>query len=67
MFLGALLLCASVTDVSSCDVKMNMKDFYDTKEECALETDTVIGFISPAFMIVVKRVEQTVNGMIVDM
>jgi hypothetical protein len=37
MFVGVLLLCASVTDVSSCDVKMNGKTFYDTKEECRLE------------------------------
>ena len=37
MFLGALLLCASVTDVSSCDVKMDARTLYDTKEECVSE------------------------------
>tara|TARA_R110002072_G_scaffold2367_5_gene19719 strand:+ start:4984 stop:5181 length:198 start_codon:yes stop_codon:yes gene_type:complete len=54
MFVGALLLCASVTDVSSCDVKMNMKDFYDTKEECALEMFEVAKYTANALRVATK-------------
>ena len=54
MFLGALLLCASVTDISSCDVKMNMKDFYGTKEECALEMFEVAKYAANLLQVVTK-------------
>ena len=54
MFVGALLLCASVTDVSSCDVKMNGKDFYNTKEECALEMLEVAKYTANLLQVVAK-------------
>lgn len=54
MFVGALLLCASVTDVSSCDVKMNSKHFYNTKEECTLEMFKVAKYAANLLQVVTK-------------
>lgn len=54
MFLGALLLCASVTDVSSCDVKMDARTLYDTKEECVSEMFKVAKYAANLLRVVTK-------------
>jgi len=41
MFIGALVICTSLVDVTSCDLKVNGKQSYDTQEECMQEVTKV--------------------------
>jgi len=45
MFIGALLVCASMTDVKTCDVKMNTKNLYETRRECVQEMQGVAKYV----------------------
>ena len=45
MFIGALLVCASMTDVETCDVKMNTKNLYETKQECVQEMQGIAKYV----------------------
>lgn len=41
MFIGALLICSSLADVTTCDLKVNGKEAYSSQEECMKEVMTV--------------------------
>ena len=45
MFIGALLVCASMTDVKTCDVKMNTENLYETRRECVQEMQGVAKYV----------------------
>ena len=54
MFVGVLLLCMSVTDVSSCDVQMKPKTFYSTRKECAVEMFRIAKYAANSLQMVTK-------------
>lgn len=54
MFIGALLVCANLSDVASCDVKLNMRNLYDTKQECVTEMRGAAQYAAEFMMLVAK-------------
>ncbi len=54
MFVGVLLLCMSVVDVSSCDVQMKPNTFYSTRKECAEEMFTIAKYAANRLQMVTK-------------
>ena len=37
MFIGALLVCASLHDATSCEVRLQATTLYNTKQECVAD------------------------------
>ncbi len=54
MFVGVLLLCMSVADVSSCDVQMKPNTFYSTRNECAGEMLKIAKYAANRLQMVTK-------------
>lgn len=54
MFVGVLLLCASVTDVSTCDVQMNPNTVYLTRKECSAEMLGIAKYAANRLQMVTK-------------
>ena len=54
MFVGVLLLCMSVADVSSCDVQMKPNTFYSTRKECAGEMFNIAKYAANRLQMVTK-------------
>ena len=62
MFVGVLLLCMSVTDVSSCDVQMKPKTFYSTRKECAVEMFKIAKYAANRLQMVTKPYCFSIEG-----
>ena len=54
MFVGVLLLCASVTDVSTCDVQMNPTTTYLSKEQCSADMRGIAKYAANRLQMVTK-------------
>ena len=54
MFVGVLLLCVSVTNVSSCDVQMKPHTLYVTLKECVKEMFTIAKYAANRLQMVTK-------------
>ena len=44
MFIGAILVCASMYNVSTCDVRMSTHKAFESKEECIIEMKAAAQF-----------------------
>ena len=54
MFIGVLMTCALLTDVTSCDVKMNTERFYENHDQCAAEMRDTAIYASQVMMLVAQ-------------
>lgn len=54
MYIGALLVCASLADVSSCNVKLNTHNFFETKQECVEEMRGAAQYAATVLLLVAK-------------
>ena len=62
MFVGVLLLCMSVTDVSSCDVQMNPNTIYSSQKECAVEMFKIAKYAANRLQMVTKPYCFSIEG-----
>ncbi len=54
MFIGALLVCASLYDVSTCDVRLNTTKTFESKQLCVEEMKGAAEYAAKSLLLVAK-------------
>ena len=54
VFIAVLLVCASLADVTTCDVKVNTLTFYETKPKCMEEARGLARYVADVLALQAK-------------